>query len=61
VPQRRYVDKATPSGVLSISYRVRGERVGGVSSYSSPVALPMGAGAVPGRIARAWASGREAG
>ncbi len=61
VPERRLVDKATPSGVLNISYRVRGERVGGVSSYSSPVVLPLGAGAVPGRIAPAWVGGRAAG
>lgn len=45
VPQRTFADERTPSGVRNISYRVRGERVGGVSSYSSPIVLPLGSAA----------------
>jgi hypothetical protein len=65
VPERTFVDQATPSGVLSVGYRVRGERVGGVSSFSLPVTLPLGAGgnqqAVAGAIAPVKASGKDAG
>lgn len=65
VPERTFVDTATPSGVLNISYRVRGERVGGVSSFSLPVTLPLGAAgnqpSVAGAIAPVEASGKQAG
>ncbi|UYV13697.1 MAG: hypothetical protein NCW75_05285 [Phycisphaera sp.] len=43
VPERVFLDQTTPSGVASVQYRVRGERVGGVSAYSSPIVLPLGA------------------
>lgn len=56
VAERRFVDTATPSGVGGLSYRVRGERVGGASAYSSPVVLPLGVvGAPAERMARAAA------
>lgn len=56
VPERKYIDTTTPSGVQHISYRVRGERVGGASPYSSPVVLPMGAVAPTPGGARARAA-----
>ncbi len=65
VPQRKFVDEATPSGVRGVSYRVRGERVGGASTYSSPITLPLGAAgnqaSVGGAIAPVQASDKEAG
>jgi hypothetical protein len=65
VPQRKWTDEATPSGVLNISYRVRGERVGGASPFSSPIALPLGSAGPPasvaGAIAPRAASGKDAG
>ncbi len=65
VPERTFLDTATPSGVLSVGYRVRGERVGGASAFSSPIALPLGAGgnqeSVAGAIAPVQASGKDAG
>ncbi|MFI4915911.1 MAG: hypothetical protein ACIAS6_05310, partial [Phycisphaerales bacterium JB060] len=42
VAERKFVDEATPSGVRSVSYRVRGQRSGGVGFYSSATAMPMG-------------------
>ncbi|MFI4881406.1 MAG: hypothetical protein ACIAQU_02350 [Phycisphaerales bacterium JB064] len=65
VPERSYIDPTTPSGVASVGYRVRGERVGGVSAFSLPVTLPLGAGGnqqeIAGAIAPVEASGKEAG
>jgi hypothetical protein len=65
VPERVFIDQATPSGVASVHYRVRGERVGGQSFFSNPIVLPLGASGnqeqVAGAIAPAEASGKEAG
>lgn len=65
VPERVFIDPATPVGVLSVGYRVRGERVGGASAYSSPIALPMGTGGnqdgPAGAIAPQEPSGLQAG
>lgn len=47
VAERRFVDEATPGGVRGVSYRVRGERSGGVSAYTLGVTLPLGAVAGP--------------
>lgn len=55
--ERSFTDMHTPSGVASVHYRVRAERPSGVSDFSSPIALPFGAGgnnqAVAGAIAPA--------
>lgn len=65
VSEREFVDQATPSGVLSVGYRVRAERFAGPSAYSLPVTLPLGAGGnqqeVAGAIAPVQASGKDAG
>lgn len=65
VPERTFIDQTTPSGVASIGYRVRAERVGGVSAYSSPITLPLGSSgneeAIAGAIAPVEASGKQAG
>lgn len=65
VPERTFIDQSTPSGVASVGYRVRGERVGGVSAYSSPITLPLGSSgnqqSVAGAIAPAEASDKQAG
>lgn len=65
VSERTFVDPATPSGVLSVGYRVRAERFAGPSAYSLPVTLPLGASGnqeqVAGAIAPVEASGKEAG
>ncbi|MFI4915895.1 MAG: hypothetical protein ACIAS6_05230 [Phycisphaerales bacterium JB060] len=65
VPERTFVDQATPSGVLSVGYRVRAERVGGQSFFSTPASLPLGASGnqqqVAGAIAPVEASGKDAG
>jgi len=44
IAERMFIDGATPAGEASVAYRVRGERVGGASAFSSPIALPLGAG-----------------
>lgn len=65
VPQRKFVDQATPSGVLNIRYRVRGQRVGGVSAYTLPLTLPLGAAgpqaSVAGAIGPVRTTGKDAG
>lgn len=65
VPERVFVDLGTPSGVASVQYRVRGERVGGQSLFSSPIVLFLGASGnqqqVAGAIAPVEASGKQAG
>lgn len=65
IPERKFTDLATPSGVLSVGYRVRGERVGGASAYTLPVTLPLGAAGnqegVAGAIAPVQTSGKDAG
>lgn len=65
VPERVFVDPATPSGVASLQYRVRGERVGGQSLFSSPIVLFLGASGnqqeVAGAIAPVEASEKDAG
>lgn len=65
VPERVFIDQTTPSGVASVGYRVRAERVGGVSAYSSPITLPLGLSgnqeAIAGAIAPVEASGKQAG
>ena len=44
IAERVFTDGATPAGVASVAYRVRGERVGGVSAFSSPTVLFLGQG-----------------
>lgn len=65
VSERSFIDVATPSGVASIGYRVRAERVAGPSAFSLPVTLPLGASGnqqqVIGAIAPVETSGKEAG
>lgn len=65
VPERVFVDQATPSGVASVQYRVRGERVGGQSLFSSPIVLFLGASGnqqqLAGAIAPATAPEKDAG
>ena len=65
VSERTFIDPSTPSGVQSVGYRVRAERVAGPSAYALPVTLPLGASgnqeSVAGAIAPAEASGKEAG
>ncbi len=61
VAERKFVDEATPSGVRGVSYRVRGQRSGGVGFYSSAITMPMGVSGVAGTIAPARGSGRAAG
>ncbi|MFI4916538.1 MAG: hypothetical protein ACIAS6_08550 [Phycisphaerales bacterium JB060] len=65
VLERKFVDQATPSGVAGVHYRVRAERPSGISAFSTPVALPFGAGgnqqATAGAIAPPETSGKEAG
>ena len=65
VSERGFVDQATPSGFASVGYRVRAERVGGVSAFSLPVTLPLGAGGnqqgIAGAIGPVETSGKEAG
>ena len=55
VPERVFVDPATPSGVASLQYRVRGERVGGQSLFSSPIVLFLGASGNQQEVAGATA------
>ncbi|MFI4915868.1 MAG: hypothetical protein ACIAS6_05090, partial [Phycisphaerales bacterium JB060] len=61
VAERKFVDEATPSGVRSVSYRVRGQRSGGVGFYSSAITLPMGVSGVAGTIAPPRRSAKDAG
>jgi hypothetical protein len=65
VIEREFIDPGTPSGVAGVHYRVRAERPSGTSAYSTPVALPFGAGgnqqATAGAIAPEEASGKQAG
>ncbi|NRA57700.1 MAG: hypothetical protein HRU13_06240, partial [Phycisphaerales bacterium] len=42
IAERVFIDGGTPTGVASIAYRVRGERVGGTSAFSSPITLFLG-------------------
>ncbi|MCW5757395.1 MAG: hypothetical protein KIT54_09185 [Phycisphaeraceae bacterium] len=64
VLEREFVDNATPSGMASVGYRVRGERPAGVSAFSLPTTLVIGAGgnqtqAAPARAAEAEPSGSD--
>ncbi len=65
VYERKFTDQSTPSGVAGVHYRVRAERPSGTSAYSTPVALPFGAGgnqqATAGAIAPEDLSGKQAG
>lgn len=72
IQEREFTDTTTPAGVAGVNYRVRAERPVGVSAYSSPVGLPLGAGgnqqfvatsdqAVAGAIAPSEPSGQQAG
>ncbi|MEO1008303.1 MAG: hypothetical protein AAFX79_07030 [Planctomycetota bacterium] len=48
--ERSFVDAQTPSGVASVAYRVRAERVGGVSPYSTAAILPLGIQGEAGQV-----------
>lgn len=65
VSERKFVDQATPSGVLNVMYRVRGQRVGGASAYTLPLTLPLGSAgpqaSVAGAIGPVRTSGKDAG
>ena len=61
VAERKLIDRATPSGVRGVAYRVRGQRAGGVSAYSLPVTLPLGVADATGASGLDRASGRHAG